>query len=43
MTIQVYEHRDIHDMDAFAGCRTFKSPIKTIGGELVPDYFALVN
>ena len=43
MTIQVYEHHDIHDMDAFSGCRTFKSPIKTIGGELVPDFFALVN
>lgn len=43
MTIQVFEHHDLHNMDAFTGCRTFKSPIKTIGGELVPDFFALVN
>ena len=38
-----YEHNDISNLDAFADCRTFKSPIKTIGGELIPDYFALVN
>lgn len=27
-----YEHNDISNLDAFADCRTFKSPIKTIGG-----------
>ena len=38
-----YEHNDIGNLDAFSDCRTFKSPIRTIGGELIPDYFALVN
>ena len=41
--ITTFEHTDLSNLDAFADCRTFKSPIRTIGGELIPDYFALVN
>ena len=41
--VTTFEHNDIGNLDAFADCRTFKSPIRTIGGELIPDYFALVN
>ena len=43
MTLQTYEHNNIHDLDAFSHLRTYKCPIQTIDGHRILDQYALVN